>query len=100
MCGALLERRISLLLCFDVGVQHTGPLVSDEAMQRNAGAERRIYELLIDGTGTGRFVLGLGVSHIPLVRQIRGHSYWKPVASMRACLDGWNGLPPVQFLPL
>jgi probable F420-dependent oxidoreductase len=41
----------------------------------------------------GRFVLGLGVSHIPLVEQIRGHSYGKPVFSMRAYLDGMDRAP-------
>ena len=35
-----------------------------------------------------RFILGLGVSHIPLVEGFRGHNYGKPVASMRAYLDG------------
>ena len=37
--------------------------------------------------------LGLGVSHIPLVEQIRGHSYGKPLASMRAYLDGMDRAP-------
>jgi probable F420-dependent oxidoreductase len=32
-------------------------------------------------------VLGLGVSHVPLVEGRRGHSYGKPVATMRAYLD-------------
>jgi probable F420-dependent oxidoreductase len=41
----------------------------------------------------GRFILGLGVSHIPLVEQIRGHSYGPPVASMRAYLDGMDRAP-------
>ena len=41
----------------------------------------------------GRFLLGLGVSHIPLVEQVRGHSYGKPVASMRAYLDGMDRAP-------
>ena len=41
----------------------------------------------------GRFLLGLGVSHIPLVEQIRGHSYGKPVASMRVYLDGMDRAP-------
>jgi probable F420-dependent oxidoreductase len=41
----------------------------------------------------GRFLLGLGVSHIPLVEQLRGHTYGKPVASMRAYLDGMDGAP-------
>ncbi len=35
----------------------------------------------------GRFILGLGVSHIPLVEGVRGHSYTKPVATMRAYLE-------------
>ena len=41
----------------------------------------------------GRFLLGLGVSHVPLVEQIRGHSYGNPVASMRAYLDGMDRAP-------
>ena len=40
-----------------------------------------------------RFLLGLGVSHIPLVEQLRGHRYGKPVASMRAYLDGMDRAP-------
>ncbi|GIT49216.1 MAG: hypothetical protein Ct9H300mP14_11440 [Gammaproteobacteria bacterium] len=34
-----------------------------------------------------RFVLGLGVSHVPLVEQVRGHTYTKPLAPMRTYLD-------------
>jgi probable F420-dependent oxidoreductase len=41
----------------------------------------------------GRFLLGLGVSHIPLVEQLRGHAYGRPVASMRAYLDGMDRAP-------
>ncbi|TDJ68294.1 MAG: TIGR03620 family F420-dependent LLM class oxidoreductase [Proteobacteria bacterium] len=44
----------------------------------------------------GRFVLGLGVSHAPLVTDMRGHEYKKPVTTMRAYLDAmdqaWEGL--------
>ena len=36
----------------------------------------------------GRFLLGLGVSHIPFVEGVRHHSYGKPVATMRAYLHG------------
>ncbi|MBI4081574.1 MAG: TIGR03620 family F420-dependent LLM class oxidoreductase [Candidatus Lambdaproteobacteria bacterium] len=36
----------------------------------------------------GRFLLGLGVSHAPTVETLRGHRYGKPVATMRAYLDG------------
>jgi probable F420-dependent oxidoreductase len=35
----------------------------------------------------GRFLLGLGVSHVPLVENARGHQYLQPVATMRAYLD-------------
>ena len=31
----------------------------------------------------GRFLLGLGVSHVPLVEGLRGHRYGKPVETMR-----------------
>jgi len=31
----------------------------------------------------GRFIMGLGVSHAPLVKDIRGHEYRKPVTTMR-----------------
>ena len=40
-----------------------------------------------------RFLLGLGVSHIPLVERVRGHSYGKPVTSMRTYLDGMDRAP-------
>jgi probable F420-dependent oxidoreductase len=35
-----------------------------------------------------RFILGLGVSHVPLVEGVRGHVYEKPVPAMRRYLDG------------
>ena len=37
-----------------------------------------------------RFILGLGVSHIPMVEGVRGHRYDKPLAAMSAYLDGIN----------
>jgi probable F420-dependent oxidoreductase len=40
----------------------------------------------------GRFLLGLGVSHVPLV-EMRGHQYEKPVATMRAYLDAMDKAP-------
>jgi hypothetical protein len=35
------------------------------------------------GTSGGRFVLGIGVSHKPLVTNLRGHSYDKPYSYMK-----------------
>jgi probable F420-dependent oxidoreductase len=41
----------------------------------------------------GRFLLGLGVSHIPLVEGLRQHEYGKPVATMRAYLKSMAAAP-------
>jgi probable F420-dependent oxidoreductase len=46
----------------------------------------------------GRFLLGLGVSHVPLV-EVRKHAYGKPLATMRAYLQGmaeanYSGIAP------
>src|SRR5271156_4973562 len=35
-----------------------------------------------------RFILGLGVSHAPMVEKLRGHVYEKPVPTMRRYLEG------------
>jgi probable F420-dependent oxidoreductase len=35
-----------------------------------------------------RFILGLGVSHVPMVEGLRGHVYEKPVPAMRGYLEG------------
>lgn len=35
-----------------------------------------------------RFILGLGVSHVPMVEGLRGHTYEKPVPAMRSYLNG------------
>ncbi|HLI15565.1 MAG TPA: LLM class F420-dependent oxidoreductase [Acidimicrobiales bacterium] len=40
----------------------------------------------------GRFLLGLGVSHQPLV-SARGHRYERPLAAMRAYLDAMDAAP-------
>ena len=45
-----------------------------------------------------RFLLGLGVSHIPLVERVRGHRYDKPVPKMRAYLDAMDQ-SPYQAVP-
>ena len=49
----------------------------------------------------GRFILGLGVSHIPMVEGLRGHRYDKPLGAMRAYLDGIHkGLPAGDEVPV
>src|SRR6201988_511540 len=48
-----------------------------------------------------RFILGLGVSHIPLVEGVRGHRYDKPLAAMGGYLDGINkSAPPGEPPPV
>jgi probable F420-dependent oxidoreductase len=52
----------------------------------------------------GRFLLGIGVSHAPMVANLRGHEYGKPVAAMRHYLDAMArapyGSPPPPERPL
>jgi len=53
----------------------------------------------------GRFLLGLGVSHKPLVEGLRGLKYGPPVATMHKYLEGlakapYQGLPPVEKAPI
>lgn len=51
----------------------------------------------------GRFLLGLGVSHVPMVENVRGHTYGKPVATMRAYLEDMEKsaafAPPLDETP-
>lgn len=47
----------------------------------------------------GRFLLGLGVSHVPLVEKLRGHRYEKPVSTMRAYLDAMDQAPYEAVAP-
>jgi probable F420-dependent oxidoreductase len=44
-----------------------------------------------------RFVLGLGVSHQPLVQRLRGHDYAAPLEQMRQYLSALNAAP--MFAP-
>ena len=47
----------------------------------------------------GRFLLGLGVSHIPLVEGVRRQQYRKPVHTMRAYLQAMAEAPYQSVLP-
>ena len=53
-----------------------------------AGAQLALAEASND-----RFLLGLGVSHVPLVEGVRRHAYGKPVATMREYLTAKAGAP-------
>ncbi len=49
----------------------------------------------------GRFLLGMGVSHKPLVEGVRGLDYGPPVKTMKAYLEGmasapYQGVPPAE----
>src|SRR5438093_1426692 len=59
-----------------------------------ASAQKTLAEAYPD-----RFVLGLGVSHVPLVEQLRGHQYEKPVPRMRAYLDAMDQAPYRSVAP-
>jgi probable F420-dependent oxidoreductase len=52
---------------------------------RDAAATKQGQHTLAKLYG-GRFLLGLGVSHPPMVENARGHQYRQPVATMRAYL--------------
>jgi len=56
---------------------------------RDATATKSAQCTLAEQSG-GRFLLGLGVSHVPLVEHARGHAYGKPVATMRAYIEAMD----------
>jgi probable F420-dependent oxidoreductase len=47
----------------------------------------------------GRFLLGVGVSHRPMVEGLRGHTYGRPVAMMRTYLRGMRDAPYQAPMP-
>ena len=65
-------------LIFATGIAN---IYARDPMSMNA-IHRTVSEL-----APGRFILGLGVSHAPLVKDIRGHEYEKPVSTMRSYLE-------------
>ena len=46
-----------------------------------------------------RFLLGIGVSHAPLVEMVRGHRYEKPLTTMRKYLDAMDAAPYTGAAP-
>ncbi len=47
----------------------------------------------------GRFLLGMGVSHAPLVAGMRGHAYRKPLSFLRGYLDAMDAAPYMGAQP-
>jgi len=47
----------------------------------------------------GRFLLGMGVSHAPLVGGMRGHAYEKPLSFLRSYLDTMDTAPYMAAQP-
>lgn len=54
----------------------------------SAAAQKALNE-----ASDGRFLLGLGVSHVPLVETVRHLNYGKPLATMRSYLEAMAGAP-------
>lgn len=59
---------------------------------RHPGPMMQVANTLAEQTG-GRFVLGLGVSHGPMVAGLRGLDYSKPLTTMRNYLAGMDASP-------
>src|SRR5262249_23663555 len=53
-----------------------------------ANAQRGLNE-----QSANRFLLGIGVSHKPMVSNLRGHTYGRPVPTMRAYLEAMRAAP-------
>jgi probable F420-dependent oxidoreductase len=82
--------------CFSLGsflLAHTKKLIIASGIAniyvRDAAATKQGQHTLAKLSG-GRFLLGLGVSHVPLVEDARGLQYRPPVATMRAYLDAMD----------
>jgi probable F420-dependent oxidoreductase len=59
---------------------------------RDAMAMANGQRALAEQSG-GRFLLGIGVSHVPSVEGVRGHTYGKPIATMRGYLNAMQASP-------
>ena len=59
---------------------------------REPGVTMAAQKSLAEQSG-GRFLLGMGVSHKPLVEGVRGLEYGPPVATMRKYIEGMRSAP-------
>ena len=65
---------------------------------REPGVTLALQNSLCEQSG-GRFLLGMGVSHKPLVEGVRGLNYGPPVATMRAYLKKMAEAPYTAVMP-
>jgi probable F420-dependent oxidoreductase len=65
---------------------------------RDPAATASAQKTLAEQSG-GRFLLGLGVSHRPMVEGVRGHVYASPVKTMRAYLERMKQAPYMAPAP-
>ncbi|MEO7430431.1 MAG: TIGR03620 family F420-dependent LLM class oxidoreductase [Acidimicrobiales bacterium] len=65
---------------------------------RHPGAMAQAANTLAEQTA-GRFVLGLGVSHAPMVSGVRGLPYDKPLSTMRTYLEAMTASPYMAPAP-
>ncbi len=65
---------------------------------RHPGMAKQSQYTLAEQSGN-RFLLGLGVSHAPIVSGARGLEYGKPVSTMRAYLEGMEASPYAAVAP-
>ncbi len=86
ICGRLLEATTTLRVA-------TGILPIFERVPAVMAAGQRT----LDELSGGRFLLGLGVSHPPIVEQMHGLRYGLPVTSMRAYLDAMDRGPDMSI---
>ena len=84
-----------LLAATDRIVAATGivPLYARDPLSLNSGWRT------IEAAFPGRFVLGIGVSHKPMVEGLRGESYGPPIATMRGYLEGMDAAPYFGWQP-
>ena len=59
----------------------------------------RAAQLTLAEAYQDRFLLGIGVSHAPLVEGVRGHRYERPLSAMRTYLDAMDRAPFLAARP-
>jgi probable F420-dependent oxidoreductase len=59
----------------------------------------RAAQLTLAEAYPDRFLLGIGVSHAPLVEGVRGHRYERPLSAMRTYLDAMDRAPFLAVRP-